>query len=313
MEPFSRRQLLRMGGATVVGVGLTDLTDLISRPAPELVASKLATSSVGFLDDAQRNTLAAAVSQLIPASGPGDWSAADIGVVDYIDNLLSGFSVLDADTGAIYPGGPYRLSSISGPETGTAPGPPDVSGGPGFYRFQALSRVKKIGWETQVNTWRSLYASGLAGLDISAGGSFAGASSAEQILILEGLDSSGSAFFGTLFDHTMEGAYSHPVYGGNVLPSGADPEKYGIAGQSGYAPTWQWLGFGGDVHGVRFSNSDSQRSSTSPWLETTNPGPRGAVAGQGSWNIFGGYAPKEMAAAGPNPPTTDTPVPPTQW
>jgi hypothetical protein len=95
----------------------------------------------GFLSAARRSTLEAAVAQIVPASGSDDWSAADLGVVDYIDNLLSGFGFLDGATGAIYPAGPYRDSS---------------SEGPGFYTFQKLSRVKKIGWERQVAAWQSL-------------------------------------------------------------------------------------------------------------------------------------------------------------
>lgn len=231
----------------------------------------------GYLSDAQRRTLGAAVAQLVPASGPGDWSAADLGVVDYIDNLLSGFDYLDAATGAIYPGGPDRNAS---------------SVGAGFYTFQPLSRVKKIGWQQQVQTWQRQYAIGLAQLDTMAQGSFAGAPSAVQVAILESLDGSGSDFFGTLFDHTMEGTYAHPVYGGN----------------QGYK-AWQSFGFAGDVHGVRHSQVDTSWSSSAPWLPTD------PSTGQGAWTIYGGYAPDEMI--GPGTPATEqptlTPPPTTNW
>ncbi len=181
-------------------------------------------------------------------------------MVDYIDNLLSGFSFLDGATGAIYPSGPYRDSS---------------SGGPGFYSFQELSRVKKIGWEQQVLAWQSLYTDGLTQLDGLAPGGFAAAPSAAQIAILEGLDASGSDFFAALFDHTMEGTYSHPVYGGN--------QGYGA---------WKTFGFAGDVHGVRYSQVDTTWTSSSPWLPTD------PSTGQGAWTIYGGYAPDEMNVQG---------------
>jgi hypothetical protein len=143
-----------LGGLEVVGT-------------PDAVAQ-----SAGFLSASQRATLAAAVAQIVPASGPGDWSAADLGVVDYIDNLLSGFD-LDVSTGAIFPGGPYR----------------DASGeGSGFYKFQQLSRVKRIGWQKQVIIWQELHTIGLAQLDHLAQGSFAKAPSGQQIAVLEGLD-----------------------------------------------------------------------------------------------------------------------------
>jgi len=273
MHPVSRREFLQRSGATVLA-GTAVLCGL----GPLHVAQARA-QGAGFLTAAQRSTLGAAVAQIVPASGPGDWSAADLGVVDYIDNLLSGFGFLDARTGAIYPGGPYRDSS-------------DASGGgPGFYTFQELSRVKKLGWEQQVSAWQSLYADGLAKLDSLAPGGFAAAPSEAQIAILEGLDASGSDFFAALFDHTMEGTYSHPVYGGN----------------QGYE-AWKTCGFAGDVHGMRYSQVDTTWTSSSPWLPTS--------AGQGAWTIYGGYAPEEMNAPGTaatEQPTVTPPPTTTNW
>lgn len=234
------------------GAGSTKATLSADTVGPETDGS--------FLSAAQQATLGAAVARLVPASGPGDWSAADLGVVDYIDNLLSGFG-RDPATGGIYPGGPYR-----GPS----------SGGGGFSQFRPLTAAKTLGWRRQVFTWQDLYTSGLAGLDEAAGGDFAAAPGVEQDLILHALDEEASPFFGALFNHTMEGTYAHPVYGGN----------------RGYV-SWQWLGFAGDVHGVRFPTTGSR----------------------GSWNVYGGYAPEEIAVAGSA--ATEQPVvtsaPPTQW
>jgi gluconate 2-dehydrogenase gamma chain len=254
-------------GSADSGAGAAVSTVPAHRPAgtPSRVrttdASTVASPTDGsFLSAAQQATLGAAVARLVPASGPGDWSAADLGVVDYIDNLLSGFG-RDPVTGGIYPGGPYRASS---------------SGGSGFSEFRPLTAAKTLGWRRQVFAWQDLYTDGLAGLDEAAAGDFAAAPGVEQDLILHALDDAASPFFGALFDHTMEGTYSHPVYGGN----------------RGYA-SWQWLGFGGDVHGVRFPTTGSR----------------------GPWNVYGGYAPEEIA--GPGTAATEQPVvtsaPPTQW
>jgi gluconate 2-dehydrogenase gamma chain len=172
------------------------------------------------------------VARIVPASGPGDWSAVDVGADNYILTLLSG-------TGRIYAGGPTR---------------------PRFVRFQRLSRVKRIGWAREVRRLRKLYAQGLAVLDRLAGGDFAALPGEAQDAILTRLDYSGNTFFAALYNHTLEGVYSHPVYGGN--------RDY---------RAWKEFGYAGDVHGVRF-----------PHL-----GPPDAP-----WNVYGGYAPEEMILPG---------------
>lgn len=231
---WSRRRFLKVAGAAA-GSGLV----VMGAPA----WARSGPAAPGYLTTSEVSTLNAALARLIPASGPGDWSAADLGVATFIDNILSGF-VDDLSTGHIFAGGPYREAS---------------NAGGGFPQFQALSRVKAIGWKRQVAEWQQLYRSGLAGLDSSAGGSFASAPSVLQDAILAELDGSGSAFFSALYDHTMEGAYGHPVYGGN----------------RGYR-SWQSVGFAGDVHGVRFPTTGSR----------------------GAWNVYGGYTPEEIIAVG---------------
>ena len=261
MGKWTRREFLRLGGVTaaVGGLVLVDPASAsasLAAPAPPttpglVTGSVTATTTDGFLAGYQRATLAAAVSRIVPSSGPGDWSAADLGVVDYIDGLLSGFDA-DPSTGRIYPGGPYRNSSPAGP---------------GFFKFQPLTRIKAIGWRRQVQGWKDIYTAGLAGLDSAAEGDFAAAPALQQDLVLLAMDLEGSPFFAVLFNHTMEGTYAHPVYGGN----------------QGYR-AWQWLGFGGDVHGIRFPTT----------------------ASRGSWNVYGGYAPEEIIQ--PGSASTEQPV-----
>ena len=92
-------------------------------------------------------TLRAAVARIVPASGPGDWSAADVGADNYILTLLA-----IRPTPAIYAGGPFRSR---------------------FARFQQLSRIKRIGWSREVKRLASCIRPGLAQLDQLAGGNFA--------------------------------------------------------------------------------------------------------------------------------------------
>lgn len=196
--------------------------------------------SHGLLTTGESATLKAAVARIVPSSGPGDWSAADVGADAYITKLLSGIEF-------IFAGGPYRSQ---------------------FANWQALSRVKAIGWSREVKRLQDLYRAGLARLDSMAGGSFAGAPAPAQDAILEELDLAGSDFFDALYNHTMEGVYAHPVYGGNM--------NY---------RAWKSFGYQGDVHGVRYPD----RIYSDP-----------AVAGPPAapWNVFGGYAPAEMAKPG---------------
>jgi hypothetical protein len=197
--------------------------------APPLLLSAVRS---GVLSAGELRTLRAAVARIIPADGAGDWSAADVGADAYIVALLSG-------VGRIYAGGPYRRQ---------------------FGRFQRLSRVKRIGWSREARQLRKLYRQGLAQLNSLAGGDFAAAPAALQDVILEGIDVAGNDFFAALYNHTMEGVYAHPVYGGN--------KDY---------RAWKAFGYAGDVHGVRFPHI----------------GPPDAP-----WNKYGGYAPSEMAQPG---------------
>jgi hypothetical protein len=221
---YTRREALAEAGKAGVAGAMA-----LSLP-PQLLGISTAPASV--LGSSQRATLRAAVARIIPAEGSNDWSAADVGADNYILTLLAGID-------KIYAGGPVRSR---------------------FARFQKLSRVKRIGWSREVRRLRGVYTQGLAQLDAMAGGNFAAAPSPLQDAILTELDYQGSDFFAALYNHTMEGVYSHPVYGGN--------RDY---------DAWRAFGYAGDVHGVRFPNI----------------GPKNAP-----WNVYGGYAPEEMILPG---------------
>ncbi len=207
-------------GALAGAIGSVPLT--VPRPSPAAGA---------ILSPVERRTLDAALARMIPADGPGDWSAADVGAGDYIERMLSG-------DGRIYAGGPARDD---------------------FADFRPLPRAKEIGWAEEIDRLRRVYADGIAELDRRAGGSFADAPEPVQDLVLRTLDLEGSEFFAALYEHTMEGVYGHPVYGGNA----------------GYR-SWTDLCYQGDVHGVRYPSGGSV----------------------GAWNVYGGYAPEEMIEPG---------------
>jgi gluconate 2-dehydrogenase gamma chain len=230
---YSRRDFL----ATTGKVGLVGgVARALPLPGLRL---KVARASAG-LTIKQRRTLDAALARMIPAQGQNDWSAADLGAGDYIERLLSG----SAD---IYAGGPTRDR---------------------FLRFWRLSRVKEFGWEAETRRLREVYEKGLKELDRRAGRSFADAPAPVQDLVLTSLDLEGSPFFAALYAHTMEGVYSHPVYGGN--------KDY---------RAWESFCYQGDVHGVRYPSTGST----------------------GAWNTYGGYSPEEMGSPGECPgqgPTT---------
>ena len=225
LRNYTRRQALAEAGKVGVAgaMALAVPPQLLAQPKPSALAS------------GQLQTLRAAVARIVPAQGPDDWSAADVGADAYILTLLAG-------VGKIYAGGPVRSR---------------------FGRFQRLSRVKRIGWSREVKRLRAVYAQGLAQLDQMAGSNFAAAPAALQDAILTALDDQGTDFFAALYNHTMEGVYAHPVYGGNRAYK-----------------SWQAFGYAGDVHGVRFPRI----------------GPRNAP-----WNVYGGYAPEEMALPGKGP------------
>lgn len=244
--PYTRRQFL--SNATKLGAA-TALVGAL--PFPAFVSRQLCAATTGFSLD--RLTLDAALARMIPADPTSNWSAASVGAGDYIERLLHGFDLSPA-TGDVYGGGPYRCE---------------------FPRFLALSAAKKKGWQQEIDRLRKLYSDGLATLDERAGGSFASVPEVVQDAILESLDLEGSAFFAALYIHTMEGVYSHPVYGGNQNFT-----------------AWQTASYQGDVHGVRFpSGTQEQSPDAAPW------------------DRFGGYAPDEMIAPGPGPgPDTTTGV-----
>src|SRR3954469_14217706 len=158
---------------------------------------------MGFLTDAERATVTAAVDRLVPPV-TGHPGAAALGVVDYIDGLLDAFAV---DPPRIWAGGPY---------SGRAGGNAD------FGRFLALSPLETLAWRTRIEGsrdipererlgpvvgWQDRYRTGIAALAAD----FATLSPAEKEDHLDALED----FRGLLYEHVAEGAYAAPEYLGN--------------------------------------------------------------------------------------------------
>jgi hypothetical protein len=152
------------------------------------------------------------------AGHPG---AREAGVSDYIDIMLGSLgslgslAVLSAGDGSgkIFAGGPWSNRHTSGPDL--------------MASFITLDPVQRMAWRQRLAGWQQQYRQGIAMLDKLAGGDFTKASHAEQDKILAG--SQLTAFTSLLFEHTIEGMYSVPEYGGN----------HGLAG-------WKDISYPGD-------------------------------------------------------------------
>jgi hypothetical protein len=164
------------------------------------------------------------------AGHPG---AREAGVTNYIDLMLGALGVLGALGGSealppmIFAGGPWSNRHTSGPDL--------------MASFITLDPVTRIAWRERIAGWQRQYKQGIATLDKLAGGDFTEAAAADQDKILAAQDV--SAFTSLLFEHTIEGMYGNPEYGGNR----------GLAG-------WQDISFPGDVQPQGYSASEVARS-----------------------------------------------------
>ena len=175
---------------------------------------------------------------------PGDRMARDAMAVRYIDTLLAAFTV---DPPAIFAGGPFSGRTAF----------PDAHGQPttqfpsdDFAQFLALSRVQEIAWRVRI-----------FGSPATAGGDFndavLGPTTGLQALYLDGIqrlddvanemqqykqfrflapDDASRAldtvaddkpdFWDALVNHTLEGTFCAPEYGGNALAIGWQGTNY---------------------------------------------------------------------------------------
>ncbi len=215
---LSRRQFLKVtaAGTVLLAAGLSLESCAEETPAPL------------FFSAHERDLVQAAATRLLPADG-------DTGVVDYIERLLTAF---EHNPPRIFAGGPF---------SGRHPYPDNKNGRPShdfpsdeFERFVPLTRAKEIAWRTRIygsgnvpggnfndsvlgptKGYRQSYRDGLAALDAKSrelfGKSFVALAAGDQNRALAEAD---QGFVGLLLEHTLEGTYAAPEYGGNLKVAG---------------------------------------------------------------------------------------------
>jgi hypothetical protein len=152
------------------------------------------------------------------AGHPG---AREAGVTGYIDAMLAALGSLDGAAPVVFAGGPWSNRHTSGPDL--------------MARFIPLDPVARIAWRRRLALWQQQYRQGIATLDKLAGGDFTKVSNADRDKILAG--SGASDFLSLLFEHTIEGLYSVPEYGGNRGLAGWNDISYpGDSQPRGYTP-----------------------------------------------------------------------------
>jgi hypothetical protein len=159
----------------------------------------------------------------------GHPGAREANVTGYIDGMLGALATLNDDNPApmIFAGGPWSNRHTSGPDL--------------MARFVALDPVARIAWRKRLAAWQDQYRTGIVTLDRLAGGDFTKTTKPTQDTILA--MSSVSEFTALLFEHTIEGLYAAPEYGGNR----------GLAG-------WRDIGFPGDVQPRGYTAAEVERS-----------------------------------------------------
>jgi hypothetical protein len=199
----SRRAILKAGG-------LLPLATL----APSLIEHARADAKAGtpfrFLTPHEARVVEEATARLVPGplddplealvSSPG---AREANIVRYVDNLLSAF---DHNPPRIFASGPWSNRHLR-------PGDEHED-----YMAEYVPLVERqvVAWQRRVNELQKAYRAGVKELDAHAGGDFSAASPSTQ----DGVLVTCADFRAVLMNHTLEGMYSVPEYGGNAKEAG---------------------------------------------------------------------------------------------
>jgi hypothetical protein len=157
-----------------------------------------------FFNAAELPIIAAAVDRLIPPDGEGCPGAAAAGVPDYIDGLLGAFTF---DPPHIYAGGPFSGR---------------WGGEPSFEKWLALGPMEELAWRARIEGSKGMpereFNGPILGLQQVyrealkvLGRDFLRVNGDEQDRRLDSIPE----FKRLLYEHTCEGLYGDPVYGGN--------------------------------------------------------------------------------------------------
>ena len=221
--PMRRRAVIAAAAtaAVLVPAGCT------SAPRPPRTLRFFTGHQAAVVEDATARIAPGPRDDPAEAGHPG---AREANVTGYIDTMLGALQALQAGTGnppPIFAGGPWSNRHTSGPDL--------------MARFVALDPVARIAWRKRLTAWQNQYSNGIAALDKLAGGDFTKANPGKQDKILA--TQSVTEFSALLFEHTIEGLYASPEYGGNR----------GLAG-------WQEIGFPGDIQPRGYTSDEVERS-----------------------------------------------------
>jgi len=222
----------RVRRRTVIGALPVAVASAAVLGAGGCTSSASTTRSWRFFTSQQAAVVTAATARIAP--GPADDpaeaghpGAREADVTGYIDTMLGALGALDSAAPPVFAGGPWSNRHTSGPDL--------------MARFMPLDPVARIAWRRRLTGWQQQYRQGIATLDKLAGGDFTKASAAVQDKILAG--SGARSFTSLLFEHTIEGLYAAPEYGGNR----------GLAG-------WKDIGFPGDIQPRGYTAEEVSRS-----------------------------------------------------
>jgi hypothetical protein len=217
---LSRRGFVRLVGGTAALAALPACGDNLHLPSGR------------FLDDHQWRTLDAATNVILPGTF-ADPGAQVAGAVRYIDTLLAAF---DVSPPAIFAGGPASGREPEPSSTGAAT---TVFPANAFATFLPLPRTVEIAWRMRLEGTaetpggafndavlgartglRDLYDHGLAALDVAAREldakhDFYQLGFEDQALAVDKVATSAPEFYRALVEHTLEGTFAAPEYGGN--------------------------------------------------------------------------------------------------
>lgn len=237
---MERRSFLRVIGTSVAGASLGCGDD--PPPVPERGR---------FFDEHEWATIAVATSLVFPSTdGAG---AIEARAVAYIDRLLSAF---EESPPAIHAGGPTSDRRPFRNEDGTLSSERSENH---FAAFLPLSRVQEIGWRMRIEGsastpggdfndailgptvgLRTLYREGVAALDARATAihmrDFVSLDAGQREEILDLVRRSNEAFVRAMEEHTLEGVFAAPEYGGNSALTGWTLSRWdGDSMPAGYA------------------------------------------------------------------------------
>jgi hypothetical protein len=214
-----------VASATVLGTeGCTSSSSPSSSAASARTLRFFTAHQAAVVQDATARIAPGPADDPAEAGHPG---AREAGVTGYIDSMLGALAALDQAAPLIFAGGPWSNRHTSGPDL--------------MARFTGLDPVARIAWRRRLTGWQEQYRTGIAVLDKQAGGDFTKASHAKQDKILA-MPAVGP-FTSLLFEHTIEGLYAAPEYGGNRDLAG-----------------WKDIAFPGDIQPRGYTPDEVSRS-----------------------------------------------------